>query len=397
VVETFGEVLRSVREAAGMPLSALATRTHYSKSVIAYVETGRRTPHPGLAEACDRALGTTPLLSMLLDTDGRNEMRRRVLLANVGAALGTAGVLGAAALADTVRHGLLDTTGPGEDWDTLVAGYHRRLVVDPSPEMGRSVLASLMVARQHLSDTPTPDLLKAVAGLGQVYGLWLGNQGDTSTARNWYRTAVTLADRSGHTPTRVYTRGRAASRGIYEGNTVTETVDAAGEALALSTRPSDGAVEAWSALVHVHGLTGNLAEGRRAVGGMTDVADALPHSHAGPQQRTASFRNYLECRIGPFGSATTAHEEALTVLRGLPVWLADARLYYAKALIRHGDIPGGVGYALAAARGWGHTVQTLSVGVSDVLASVPAGYWGDDLDELRTFAHTAPGPWETVV
>jgi hypothetical protein len=324
-------------------------------------------------------------------------MRRRVLLANVGAAVGAAGILGAAALADTVRHGLLETAGAEQDWDAVVAGYNRRLVVDPSPAFGQAVLASLMVARQHLADGgKSADLLKAVAELGQIYGLWLGNQGDVPSARNWYRTSTVLADRSGHTPTRVYTRARAASRGIYEGYTVAETVAGAGEALGLSATPSLGRVEAFSALVHVHALTGNLPAGRQAVAGMRDTAEALPDEPAGPQQRTVSFRNYLECRIGPIRAATAAHDEAARALPSAPVWWADARVYYGRALVRSGDVAGGVGYALAAVKSLGQDVRVVAVGVSDLLAAVPAGYRSDEVDELAGYAHAGPGPWETL-
>lgn len=395
MAETFGEVLRSVREAAGLSLSALAARTRYDKSLISLIENGKRPPHPGFAQACDQALGTGPLLAMLVDEG--DQMRRRVLLANVGAAVGAAGVLGAAALADTVRGGLLDAAGADRDWDAVVAGFNRRLVVDPSPQFGQAVLASLMVAKQQLTDLgKSPDRLKAVAELGQIYGLWLGNGGDTATARNWYRTSTVLADRSGHTPTRVYARGRAASRGIYEGMTVRETTDTAGEALSLSQAPSPGAVEAWSALVHVHGLTGNLAEGRRAVAGMADVAEQLPDAPAGPIQRMWSFRNYLEGRVGPLDTATAVHDQALAALRGLPVWFADAKVYYGLALVRAGDVEEGARYALAAVKGLGHDVRVVALGVSDLLATVPAGHRSDEVDELATFAHAGPGPWETL-
>lgn len=39
---TVGEVLRAAREAAGISLCAMASRTHYSKPYLSMVETGKR-------------------------------------------------------------------------------------------------------------------------------------------------------------------------------------------------------------------------------------------------------------------------------------------------------------------------------------------------------------------
>ncbi|MFI9640006.1 helix-turn-helix domain-containing protein [Micromonospora sp. NPDC051925] len=395
-------MLRSIREAAGLSLSALATRTRYHKSEIGHVETGRRRASFALAAACDRELGTSPLLSVLLELDdGQGDnVKRRAMLASIGAAT-TMGGLGLTVLADLVRDGLLDAAEGGEDWDATIAAYNRRFVTEPSTEFGRSLLSQLMLARHQIADQgKTPERLRAVAELGQLYGLWLGNQGDVSAARNWYRTAAHLADRSEHTPTRVYVRGRALSRGIYEGYTVRETIDGVDETLSLSKVPTLGALEAYSALVHVHALTGNLAEGRRAVIGMRRVADGLPEADvlkvAGPVQRTASFNSYLECRIGSMKEAERAFSEAEPVLRPVPVWLADARIYYGRARVSHGDTAGGVAFALDAIRRLRHDVRVVGLGVSDLLTAVPAGYRSDELDELRTFAAAGSAPWENL-
>ncbi|MBM0276387.1 helix-turn-helix domain-containing protein [Micromonospora tarensis] len=402
MVDTFGQVLRSIREAAGLSLSALATRTRYHKSEIGHVETGRRQASPDFAAACDRELGTSPLLSVLLELgDGQGDnVKRRAMLASIGAAA-TMGGLGLTVLADLVRDGLLDTADGSEDWNATIEAYNRRFVTEPSAEFGRSLLSQLMIARHQIADRgKTPERLRAVAELGQLYGLWLGNQGDVSAARNWYRTAAHLADRSEHIPTRVYVRGRALSRGIYEGYTVQETINGVDETLSLSTVPTLGALEAYSALVHVHALTENLTDGRRAVAGMRRVADGLSDSEmskvAGPVQRTASFNSYLECRIGSMKEADRAFAEAEPVLRPVPVWLADARIYYGRAMVTHGDTAGGVAFALDAIKRLRHDVRVVGVGVSDLLSAVPAGHRSDELDELRTFAAAGSGPWENL-
>ncbi|WP_069166648.1 helix-turn-helix domain-containing protein [Nocardia altamirensis] len=54
---TDGAQLRAAREAAGLSLSALSARTHYSKSLLGLLETGQRQIHPEHVSAYSEALG----------------------------------------------------------------------------------------------------------------------------------------------------------------------------------------------------------------------------------------------------------------------------------------------------------------------------------------------------
>lgn len=398
MVESFGGVLRSVREALGMSLQALADRVHCSKSALANYETDMRMPDASIAAECDRALGTAPLLTTLLELDGKGDkMRRRALVQTVMAATTLVGIDGARAVADLVRHGLMDSSGVPEDWDEVVARYSRRLVTDPSADFGQSLVTQLAIIRQQTIDHGTTrDRLRVSANLNLLYGLWLGNQAAIADARNWYRTAQVLASRSGDTATNVWARARAASRGIYEGYTVQETIDEADAALALSGKPSPGMVEAYAALVHVHALTGNQAAGRRAVAGMRDAASALPAAPDGPLTRAVSFDNYLECRVGTRATAEIVHAEALSALKSVPVMLTDAKVYYGLALVRDGDIKSGVMYALQAVQSMPHSVRVVGIGVADLLSKVPRKYKSDDLAELTTYAAAGARPWENL-
>ncbi len=402
MAETFGQVLRSVREAAGLSLAALAARTNYHKSEIGHVETGKRRASVGLATACDRVLGTFPLLSTVVEMDeGQGDnVKRRALLETITATVGVAGIGSASALANIVRHGLLDSVDAVEDWDAVVEDFSRRLVTDPSPEYGEALLVQLMVARQQNIDLgATSDRLRAVAQLGQLYGLWLGNRGDVVSARGWYRSAAMVADRSGDSLTRIFVRGRALSRGVYEGCAVRETIEGVEAALTISRKPCLGALEAYSALVYVHGLTEDLHSGRAALDNMQRVTDRLPDSETrkvGSVERTASFRNYLECRVGSRRDADRAFAEADPLLRPVPVWHAGAKLDYGRALAKDGDVAVGVGLALEAAKAFGHDVRTVGVDVRDLLSVIPKGYHSDQLDELKIYAAVGPTPWETI-
>lgn len=398
MAEDIGTVVRSLRVAAGLTLAALAARTHVSLPAIGHLETGTRRPTPDLVAACDQVFGTAPLLSTLLELDGEGHaVRRRALLTTLGAATGLTGLDGALAVADLLRHGLLEQAGEVEDWDAVVVDFSRRLVTDPSQAYGTALLSQLMIARQQMIDRGhTPDRLRASGYLGHLYGLWQGNQGRIPDAHGWYRASAVLADRSGDASAQVFVRARTASRAIFEGFTVGEVLDGAASALAISDRPSLGALEAHSARVHVHALTGDLRAGRSSVADMIGVAEALPDSPAGPIARTVSFRHYLESRAGTRADADRAWVEAEPILRPVPVWWLEARVYQGRALVYDGDVAEGVNYALEAVKQLSVDIRHIGMAVSDLLSVVPANFKSDELDELRTFAATEPGPWEML-
>jgi len=336
-----------------------------------------------------------------MDEGQVDQMKRRALLATITMAVGVSGIDSVSALANVVRHGLLDSADVVEDWDAVVDDFSRRLATDPSADYGNALLGQLIVARQQNIDLGvTTDRLRAAAQLCQLYGLWLGNRGDVASARGWYRSASMVADRSGDSLTRILVKGRALSRRTYEGCTPRETIEGVEAALNISRKPSLGALEVHSALVHVHGLTEDLRSGRVAVDSMQWVTDQLPDSEtrkvAGPVERTASFRNYLECRVGSRRDADRAFAEADPALRSVPMWHADAKACYGRALVKDGDVADGVNLVLDAAKGLGQDVRVVGVGVRDLLSVVPKGYRSDQLDELKTYAAVGPMPWETI-
>jgi hypothetical protein len=360
-----------------------------------------------LATACDRALGTAPLLLVTLELNaatGGDDTRRRALIGHIGATAGlaTAGSAATEAVAHVVRQGLLDAVDGRDGWDEVVANFHRWLTADPSRRCGMALLAQLVVLRQAIVDRgPSVELLRGGAHLSLLYGLWQGNQGALAEAQNWYRTAELYAGRSRDNGTRGYVAGRTASRSVYEGQSIRGTLDLAEQALGLSAAPSLAAFEAYAARVHAAALTGNLRDGRVALGRMADICDRLPADHLGrlpgPAQRLAAFGAYLHGRIGTPREAESAFEAAEPVLRSAPVLRAEARIYRARSVVRAGDAPAGVAFGLAAARTLTEPVHVVRVGVRDLLDAVPAGYRSDDLRALRDYATTAPGPWETSV
>lgn len=400
--QDFGNALRTMRDDAGLSLSALAAHANVSKPHLGHLETGQRQPTTDVAAAIDRALHAGGVLTELaaLQRGEGDPMRRRTLLATLGAAAGIGVTSGPHTLADLIRHGLHDDAGTDEDWDAVVDDCGRRLVTHPTAAFGAALLTNLAVLRQLLAEKPTTSLLRAAADLGQMYGLWLGNQNQLGGANHWYRSAAALADRSGDVDTRAYVRGRAASRGIYEDWTVARTVTVVDETLALTTRPTLGALEAQAALVGVHALTRDVRQGRAAVHAMTDVADRLDgqqlRSIIGPVERTVFLRAFFECRAGSLDDAEQACDAAERILVGLPTWLAETRVYRARAMVAAGDVAAGLEYALRTVRQQSHGVRVIGVAVRDVCCAAPAGWRGDDLTTLWRYADPNPGPWETL-
>lgn len=398
MTDGFPAALRLLRHAAGFSTAALARRMFVAKATVGHVETGHQRPTADFAAAADRALGCAPLLTTLLGIEEEeDDVRRRALLHVFGAAVGVTATAAAApgAFAEVVRHGLLDAVDAPHDWDQVVDDFQRRLFVNPTPELGTALLGQIMVARQVVADTRDAEAVRATALLSLMYGLWLGDNGQVPDALGWYRTSTTLADRSGDPHARTYIRARAATRGMYEGMAAAQVQAGVGEALALSSGPSLGALEAHAANVQLAALTGDVAEGRRSVATMWGIAEQLPAVDGpGAAQRAASFQVYLEGRAGDLRAAERAYLEAEPFLRPVPLWDAEARVYVGRAMVRAGDVGGGIIFALGALRPLPFVSRVVRMGVSDLLAAVPSGYRSERHDALRQLAAPGPGPWE---
>jgi len=399
--KTFPSALRLLRQAARLSTDGLAKRMYVSKAAVGHVETGHQRATAEFAAAADRALQTTPLLTTLLGIEEEeDDVRRRALLSIFGAAVGVTAsqTVPAAALAEVVRQGIHEAIDVPADWDEVVDDFQRRLFVSPTPQYGNALLAQIMVARQVVADDrDDTDAIRATALLSLMYGLWLGDNGDVPAALGWYRTSKTLADRSGDQHAQTYVRARSATRGIYEGMAEAQIVTDVREALALSAGPTFGALEAHAANVQLAALTGDLTGGRRSVGQMWEIAEHLPSTDGpGAAQRAGSFAVYLEGRTGGLKAAMDAYEVAEPLLRGVPLWNAEARVYVGRAMVRVGDVAGGISYALTALAPLPFVSRVVRVGVSDLLAAVPSGYRSEQLDALRVLAAPGRGPWEAT-
>jgi transcriptional regulator with XRE-family HTH domain len=389
VLAPFGHELRSLRKQRHLTVDQLAARTGYSTAYLRKIETGERAPTDPVADACDTALGTTPLLQALLSIERGDPMLRRALLSG-GFAAALLAVDSTAALAQALTYA---TTPGGQDWDQTVDDFTRRHLLGPGPGFGTEIATQIKIA-QHAAATGDTDAGRAAARLALIYGLWLGDLGRLPTAHTLYTVAAKLADTTGDPATRALVRARAANRGIYEGWTAARTAATIDQALALHPKDAAG-LEAYAARVHLAALTGDLPTGRHAVTRMKAIAETMPDESA--VQRTADFACYLECRLGSLPQATTAYEYAEVSLAKVPLWRVDARLSYASALTRSGDHRTGITVALDAIRSQVVPVRVLGVCVADILRQHPKGTPRTaELEELASYATPGPHPWDTI-
>jgi len=398
--DVFRQTMRTLRQAKPLSHARLARLMFVSPGTVGHIETGHVRATVEHARAADQALGTTPLLATLLGIESEDDdVRRRALLGFTTAAIGAVAASPPAlsTLGEVLRRGLHEAVSEPADWRPIVDDLERRLVLDPTPTFGQSLVAQLTIARQAVAERPDDtEAARAAGHLSLLYGLWMGNGGQLAEALGWYRTGAVLAGRSKDAGSLAWTLGRAASRGVYEGMPAHEVEDHAGRALAVSAAPSVGAVEARAAMVHLAALRGDLAGGRHSVTAMRELAARLPDGPAGPHQRSVSFNAYLECRLGAPRDAERAHDEAEQELAQVPLWLADSRLYWALALTRSGDVQSGTALAARTVEELPYDVHVLALGVKDVLRVVPRGMHSDEIELLRGYAGAAPGPWETL-
>lgn len=396
MVDSFGMVLRQLRQDKRWSTTQMAARLGWSQSFVSLIESDRRAVTWEFAAACDELFKTAPFLTTLCGCEGEDhEMQRRALLTAFIATAGIGATASLAAMSERIRMEF-DVT---EDWDTKINDYRRRLVLEPTAVFGDQLLASMIVARQMMSEKRDPDAIRASAHLGLLYAVWMGFNNNLGTSQNYFKTAAAFAERSGDLDTHVYVLARTASSGPYQGFSRRETEENSQHALAIAgDRPSEGAIEAYAALVHLAALNGDLTGGRVAVRKMYEIAERLSETRegAGPMQRAASFNAYLEGKLGTMLDAEKAYSQAKMVLGHLPTWMADADLYYALAKVRHHHPREGVEHALTTMSALQYPHRVLRLGVDDVLRATPSGYRSDAAEALRRHGSVGPKPWELM-
>lgn len=343
---TFGHVLRSVRQAQNLSLAQLAGLIHYSRALIAYVETGQRQPTDDFARAVDEALHARGLLVDLARVGDDETVYRRTLIQALGTFAGV-GALAPAAVAEQLRRTLDQASGVDaeSDWESIVLGYGRGFMVEPLPALARRAVGDLMV----ISANPATHGRHGVR-IAMVYGSSVASLGDTVTARRWYGTAVALADNTADPDLRAWSRARLAYRTLYEGGTDQAVLQATELPIARG-RASAALIEAHAARAHVHAARADRTSAYAALAAAYKALDATGEQDetsifAMPSWRLAIAASWAYTALGDASQAEAAQVEARRLPATAARWATQIDMHEAWGLVLHDDIEAGATQAL---------------------------------------------------
>ncbi|RSM90415.1 XRE family transcriptional regulator [Kibdelosporangium aridum] len=236
----FAEQLRRIRLAAGVSLSELAKRVHYSKGYLSKIETGVKPAGADLARRCDAALDAGGELVSLVehrgptaaDSDGRHEswdgevwmlnlessgsswfnpVKRRDALAS-GAALLAFGL--------TERH-----ASAAAQQETTIAGYqnifeqHRLIGQATSPALVLPALIAQTHTLRGLAKATRSPMREQFLRLASRYAEYVGwmtqEAGNDRAALWWTQSAVEMANAAGDLDLAAHSLVRNALIALY--------------------------------------------------------------------------------------------------------------------------------------------------------------------------------------
>jgi transcriptional regulator with XRE-family HTH domain len=285
---SFGAVLRDARQRAGVSLTDLAGRIHYSKGYLSKVETGKALPNLDLARRYDAALDAQGSLY------GAAAAAARTGLAGTG---GAAGAAAAEPLALSRRDALLvgavsllgvgtglralraTATADGADryFLDMLGALHRQGWEQPPALLLPTLIAQSDAATALAAVAPDrqrADLLVAAARLAEFTG-WMYQEADDLVAmRRWTRRAHDLATEAGDAGIPAYVLVRHANVALYGGDGES-TVSLARRA-ADSRGPARVAGVAELHEAQGHALLGSSDGVRRSLDRARDRLDSAP-------------------------------------------------------------------------------------------------------------------------
>lgn len=293
----FSEQLRRMRLAAGLSLSELARRVHYSKGYLSKIETGAKPAGMDLARRCDAALGAEGTLTALmakpgtpapdgqdeawtgevwmmsLDSGGStwfNPMRRREALAS-GAALLTLGFSERRASAAAQQESTITAY-------QAIFEQHRKIGQTMSPVM---VLPALIAQTHTLRElalgarSPERERFLRLASRYAEYTGWMTQEaGNDRAALWWTRNAVDMASAAGDSDLEAHSWVRHALIALYRED-ATETIQLAQQAHANTKAPSR--IRGMAALREAqgHALAGDDRSCRHTLDQATRLLDGV--------------------------------------------------------------------------------------------------------------------------
>lgn len=237
MAESFGELLRECRTAAGISLAELAGRINYTKSYLSKIENGVKPASSTVARLCDNALDAGgALIEMAGSARERTEpaevsqLDRRHMLAGAGAVLGLALVGGPRPMPDE-----LVVDGLRTSFEQL-----RQLGMRTSPAVVlEPLVAQVRTVHALAHENPEPirsRLLLLTARIAEYTGWMCQETGNEQAALWWTRYAVELSRAGGDREIVSYAFVREAGLALYRQDPIA-TIDLARQAR-LSGRAS---------------------------------------------------------------------------------------------------------------------------------------------------------------
>ncbi len=329
---TAGQNMRVAREAAGLSLSVMAARTHFTRGHLGNVGTGKRPVSREVVLAYVRVLG--------------DDVDRRGLLAGLGAS-----AVAPMATAELLLKGFSAAIGnrPSlDEWQERVETYGYDYMTIGASELQPRLAGDLVVLQQQLD---CPERWSVAARLLALYAKT--TPGARESGR-WYNLAVVAADRSGDRMVRGWVRGRAALAMAYEGKGLGMAGRLADQAVGLSDGPSLGGLNAVVAQAHVAACGGDRRAaldtleraGRifEVVGSAEQISD-----YAVPEWRFRTFTSMLLSRMGDERRAVRAQESADRARpKALQRFATHIEMHRGLMMAKAGDSEGGLRYARGA-------------------------------------------------
>jgi len=342
-VATRRQGLIALRKAAGYTQESLAVEMYIDRSTIVRWECGENEPQPYHRPKLARLLGVSgdELRQVLAEPDyfvspslaaveppnsnsTASVFDRRAVLASSAAAalmLGDAETL-RRELAEAVDHAAMSDASL-DGWEHTVHQYGlayryrppASLLVDLTADFAE--LSRVLERRQAIL---VPTRLTRV--VGQMAGLMCGalvRLDQHAAARNWARTAKTVAKECGDSKLHAWVLSQEAYSYFYDGNPVQAVFVAAQAQHVANYTPCTGVVQAAAIEARVHALHGRAEESlaaldrtERTLGGL-DAESRMPSAFGYDEARFAHHVSNAYTHLGRTTEAASAQDRALAL------------------------------------------------------------------------------------
>ncbi len=272
------------------------------------------------------------------------DIRRRTLLGSLAASTVVPGLL-----TDAVRRTFEEDAVPLtlDGWVERMEQHAADCMTVGAAEMQQRIAADLIAIRPQLID---PRLWAVAARLMVLHGAPLIDVADADKTARWYQAAVTAADRSLDTPTRIWVRGRSALSMAHPTSALSACRQHAAEAAQLSDAPSVGRLMALVSLANAYALGGNASAARSSLDEARTVFDTVGTTDAVSDYTMPEWRMYVDTslvlsRLGDHHADAVQAEATRTMPARFARFATHLKIHQGLAIAKAGDCTEGVAHA----------------------------------------------------